>query len=83
MTAVDAASRVRRLLREVLQIEVADDRLDLLEEGLIDSLGLISLIAELECEFDFELALDSLDIDDFRTVERIVARLQSESRVGG
>lgn len=83
MTAVDAASRVRRLLREVLQIEVADDRLDLLEEGLIDSLGLISLIAELEREFDFELALDSLDIDDFRTVERIVARLQSESRVGG
>jgi len=79
MSSSDPAARVRALLREALQIEVDRDDQDLLEEGLLDSLGLVSLITELEREFGFELALDTLDIDDFRSVERIVARVASES----
>jgi acyl carrier protein len=66
--------RVRLLIREVLSVEVPHDDTDMVSSGLLDSLALVSLIAEVEHEFELELPLDDLDVDQFRSAERI-ARL--------
>ena len=63
-----AQERISRLIRDVLGVEVPSPDTDLIESGLLDSLALVSLLAEIEREFEFELPLDTLDVEDFRTV---------------
>ena len=65
--------RIAALVREVLQIEVRSRDDDLLAGGLLDSLGIVTLIAELEITLGYELMLDEFDVEDFRTVGRIAA----------
>ena len=67
--------RVRLLIEVVLSIEVPDDDNDMIDSGLLDSLALVSLIAGIEQEFQLELPLEDLDVDQFRSVESIVQLL--------
>ncbi len=71
VTDVTTVERIRHLILGVLSIEVPNDDVDLINEGLIDSLGLVSIIAEIEHEFQVELALDDFNPDHFRSVNRI------------
>ncbi len=64
--------RVRVLMREVLSIDVPSDDTDLFESRLVDSLALVSLIAEVEEQFGIRIELDEFDLDHFRSVDRIV-----------
>lgn len=52
-------------------IMVARPDIDLLETGLVDSIGLVELILELEERFGVTLPMEDLEIDDFRSVYRI------------
>jgi D-alanine--poly(phosphoribitol) ligase subunit 2 len=52
-------------------ILVASPDIDLLETGLVDSIGLVELILELEERFGVSLPMEDLEIDDFRSVYRI------------
>lgn len=70
--------RVRTLVRDVVSVEVPSDETDLIESGLIDSLTLITMIAEIEQEFQVQLALEDLDVEQFRTVQRM-AQFVSEA----
>lgn len=63
--------RIRTLVRDVLQVEVPTFDTDLIDTGLLDSLGLVSLITEIELDLGFELPLDDFDVDRFRSIERI------------
>jgi acyl carrier protein len=65
--------RVLRLFGDELSIDVASPTTDLIETGLLDSLALVELIAAIEQEFQVDLALDTLEIDAFRSVESIAA----------
>ena len=56
---------------------------DLIESGLLDSLALVSLLAEIEREFGFELPLDTLEVDDFRTVESAASYVEARLCDGG
>jgi acyl carrier protein len=75
--AADASTldRVRLLIEDVLSIDVSDDDNDMIDAGLLDSLALVSLIAGIEQEFQLELPLEDLDVDQFRSVESIVQLL--------
>jgi acyl carrier protein len=70
-------SRVRLLVEEALGVDVPDDSTDLIASGLLDSLALVSLIAGIEDEFNVELPLEELDVDDFRSVDRIAEHLSA------
>jgi len=70
---VPVSERVHRLFRESLNLDVASEQTDLFESGLLDSLALVELLFAIEGEFQIQVALDELDIDNFRTVERISA----------
>jgi D-alanine--poly(phosphoribitol) ligase subunit 2 len=58
-------------LRDRLLVIVASADVDLFETGLVDSIGLVELILELEDRFGISLPMDNLEIDDLRTVRRI------------
>jgi acyl carrier protein len=69
----ELTERIGRLIRQTLSVEIPAPDTDLIESGLIDSLALVSLIAEIEGEFGFELPLDDFDVDNFRSVDRMAA----------
>ena len=68
--------RIRVLLEGVIQRDVPSSDVDLIEEGLLDSLSLVELLFEIEQEFDVAVSLESLDLDDIRSV-RGIGRLLS------
>jgi D-alanine--poly(phosphoribitol) ligase subunit 2 len=83
------AGDIRAVLRDHLTVMVESADVDLLETGLIDSIGLVELILQLEDRFGVSLPMDTLEIDDFRSINRIadlITRLSAvplERVVGG
>ena len=69
--------QVIELLATHLYLEVPSTETDLLGSGLLDSLGLVELLALLEQQFDVEISLDELELDHFRTVRSIAAFITS------
>lgn len=76
-------TEAKRLQNELLQLfqdelflEVGDIEMDLFEDGLLDSLGFVLLLARLESLYGVEVPLDDLDPERFRTIEKIAAYVQ-------
>ena len=44
---------------------------DLLDSGLVDSVKIVELVLELEQRFGVTLPFEDLEIEDFRTVQRL------------
>jgi D-alanine--poly(phosphoribitol) ligase subunit 2 len=65
------AGDIRAVLRDHLTVMVDSPEVDLLETGLIDSIGLVELILQLEDRFGVSLPMDTLEIDDFRSINKI------------
>lgn len=81
--ATSLTDQVVELIRDVLQVEVPAPDSDLVAEGLIDSLALVSLIIEVELEFGVRLPIDEFDLSRFRSPEQIatvVAELAPDRR---
>lgn len=68
---------VLTLLSVDMQLTVSDYTTDLIEEGVLDSLVFVDLIARLEERFSFEIDLADLEIDEFRSVEQIARYVAS------
>ena len=77
MAASPLAPRIAGVIREAVSVDVPAYDTDLIETGLLDSLALVSVLAELEQELGYELPLDELDIENFRTVDRIAAFVET------
>lgn len=75
--------QIADIVRDVLQIEVASPDDDLVATGLVDSLAVVSLIAEIEVVLGYELPLDEFDVDSFRTVGRIAAFVDASRSAQG
>lgn len=57
--------------------DVYDQRdVDLFETGMLDSMGAIDLLVEIEDQFGVVIAPTELDRSDMNTVNKIVARVQ-------
>jgi D-alanine--poly(phosphoribitol) ligase subunit 2 len=75
-------SGIRELFTQKLLIEVETLDADLLDAGVLDSLALIQLLVHLEERFGVKIAVDELEIDDFRSISsiaRLVASLKRDS----
>jgi D-alanine--poly(phosphoribitol) ligase subunit 2 len=71
--------RLGELFAEQLHINVPSADTDLLGTGLLDSLQLVELLLQLEQHFGIRVPIDSIELDDLRTLARLarlVARLQ-------
>ena len=86
MTEQEVAVAVEDFVRREFSISVADqgfDRtVDLFEDGYVDSVGVIELLAFLGSTFDVEIPEEDLFSPDFSTIDgiaRIVTRHRSPS----
>ncbi|MBV8941529.1 MAG: hypothetical protein JO240_07340 [Solirubrobacterales bacterium] len=77
MTDAGDLARAQRVFEDALNVAAPAPDVDVVETGLIDSLGLVTLLFELEREFDVKVPLESLEVADFRTIANIVRTLQS------
>jgi acyl carrier protein len=82
VSSAEARERITRLIRDTLGVDVPTADTDLIDSGLLDSLGLVSLLAEIEREFGFELPLDTLEVEDFRTVGTAAAYVEGVFATG-
>ncbi len=64
-------ARTCRVFEEALQMTAPAPDLDIVDAGLIDSLGLVTLLFELEREFGVAIPLESLNVEDFRTLAKL------------
>ncbi len=68
-----------RLLAENLYVEVPAEDTDLIAAGVLDSLMLVELLVQIERTFDVTIALEDLDLEQFRTL-RDMARYIAQRR---
>jgi acyl carrier protein len=83
MTDQEITARIQRVFEETFDVSAPAPQTDLIEAGLLDSLGLVTFLLEIELRFGTEIPLESLEIDDFRTIENIAqlfARATSANR---
>jgi len=57
-------------------VEVPSPETDLLETGVLDSLKLAALLSHLESRFRTRIAVEDLEIDNFRSIAHMAAFLQ-------
>ncbi len=75
----DRADAVVAIFRDKLNIDVPGTDVDVIETGLLDSLGLVTLVVEIEEQFNVSVPFETLDVDDFRTVRSIADLVESQS----
>ena len=82
MTEQEIVSRIQGIFDESLGIAPPEPETDIIDTALLDSLGLVTLLFGIEQEFGVEIALESLEIDDFRTVASIASLIGSMELTG-
>jgi acyl carrier protein len=63
--------RIATWFLECLHLEIPSPETDLFETGVLDSLGFVELMLHLEKEFGVKITLEQVEIDNFRSVDRI------------
>jgi acyl carrier protein len=71
MTAADLQERIDNIFVQQLHVQPPAADTDLIENGVIDSLSFVDLLAHLEEEFSIRIQLDEVDLNQFRSIERI------------
>lgn len=80
MSDANDIARARQIFEDALNVAAPEPDVDIIQSGLIDSLALVTLIFELEQEFEVQVPLESLEVDDFRTIGNIVQTISSLQR---
>lgn len=69
----DVERRITDWFLQTLSLELPSPDMDLFETGAVDSLAFVELLVLLERDFGVKVALDQMELDHFRSVERIAA----------
>lgn len=71
--------QIRKLFEEKMELEVSSMEDDLLNMGILDSLGLMNLLLHIENEFGLQISIDDLELDNFRTIATIAEFIRQKS----
>jgi methoxymalonate biosynthesis acyl carrier protein len=63
--------KLTELFAKKLSVEVSSVDTDLVETGLLDSLTLVELLAQLEETFGVSISVDDLELENFRSIASI------------
>ena len=77
---VSVEQRIRTILRERLQIDAPASGQDLFQTGILGSLSFVDMLVALEEEFVIHIALDQVDLADFRSIAAICDYIQSAGK---
>lgn len=69
--------RIQNIFSQVLYRDVQSPQADLFETGLLDSMGLVELLFNLEQQFGFQPDINNLDFDQFLSIESIANLVES------
>jgi acyl carrier protein len=82
--------KLTELFAKKLNLEVSSVDTDLVETGLLDSLALIELLAQLEETFGVSVSTDDLELENFRSIASIAGfvgrrtmMVEAVSKTGG
>jgi acyl carrier protein len=64
-------ARIRQVFRDKLKLDVPSVDTDLFETATLDSMVFVDLLLHLEREFGVTVALEDIEFDHFRSIERI------------
>jgi acyl carrier protein len=64
-------AQLRAFFSEKLSVEISSIDADLVQTGILDSLALVELFAYIEKEFETEISLDDVGIEDFHSIAKI------------
>ena len=73
-----SVQRIQNIFSQVLYREVPSPQADLFETGALDSMGLVELLFTLEQQFGFQPDIGDLDLDQFRSIERIAGLVEAK-----
>jgi acyl carrier protein len=77
----EVTAQVRELVQLVLNARIGSDDTDIVETGLLDSLALVELLVGIEREFNVQVELETLDLDNLRSV-RSIAQMVFDTKHG-
>lgn len=64
-----------KLFADKLHVDVPSPEVDLVEIGVLDSLGFVTLLMHIEENFGVAVPIEDLDVEKFRSVSRITGYL--------
>jgi D-alanine--poly(phosphoribitol) ligase subunit 2 len=73
---------IAEIFSQKLHVDVPSHNSDLFESGVLDSLQFVELLFQLELQFRVRISLDEIDLENFRTIERITVMLVSQNGNG-
>jgi acyl carrier protein len=74
-------ARLKAFFSENLSVEVSSVDADLLQTRILDSLALVELLMYLEKEFETEISLDDVEIEDFHSIAKIAEYVDAHSPI--
>ena len=69
----DLEQQIAAFFAEQLSIDVPSPQTDLIDSGVLDSLKFVDLILHMEQKFGVRAASTDLDVDNFRSIQKIAA----------
>lgn len=64
-------AQLKAFFLEMLSVEISSIDADLVKTGILDSLSLVELFAYIEKEFETEISLDDVEIEDFHSIAKV------------
>jgi acyl carrier protein len=74
-------AQFRAFFSEKLSVEVSSVDTDLIQTGILDSLALVELLTYIEEEFEAEIPLEDIGIEDFHSIAKIAEYVYAHSPV--
>jgi acyl carrier protein len=74
-------SRLLKFFLERVHIEIPSVDTDLLETGALDSLAFVDLLLYMEQEFGITASFDDLELDNFRSINKIADFVANRDRL--
>src|SRR5262245_5245213 len=74
-------AQLRAFFSEKLSVVVSSVDTDLVQTGILDSLALVELLTYIEKEFETEISLDDVGIEDFHSIAMIAEYVDTHSPV--
>jgi acyl carrier protein len=71
--STELRAQIAAVFTQALKIDVPSHDTDLLATGLLDSLGFVELMLQLEQLFGLHIAMEDFEPDDFRSIAKIAA----------
>lgn len=68
---------VLQILQEIRQDVDFEKETKLIDDGILDSFDIISIVSELNDNFEIEITADELEPENFNTLDAVVALVES------